>query len=253
MVETVQMKLDVEQEDQAHIDEMVAKAEGTEAPVESTEEQTEELILGKFKTQEDLVRSYQELEKKLGEPKPETKEETKPDTLKAEPSSTDNVDPLGLSEVQKEYEDTGDISEETINKLVSKGIPKQFIDSHIEGVRAAAQVFETKAYEATGGQENYKAMQDWIVNNLPESERNLFNDGVSGNSELALYTIKNMYARFNADNKEPNIQLGETNVSGSGVKYESMAQMKADMRDPRYNTDPAFRKEVADKISRSDI
>lgn len=252
MVETVQIKQDEQQEDQNYVDQMVAKADGTEAPAEPVEEQQEDLILGKFKTQEDLVKSYQELEKKLGEPKSETKEETKPDTLKAEPNS-DNIDPLGLSDVQKEYEDTGEISEDTINKLVSKGIPRNFIDSHVEGVKAAAQVFEQKAYEATGGQENYKAMQDWIVNNLPESERRLFNDGVSGNSDLALYTIRNMYARYNSENKEPNIQLGETNVSGQGARYESMAQMKADMRDPRYTSDPAFRKQVADKISRSDI
>ena len=253
MVETVQIKQDEQQEDQNYIDEMVAKAEGTEAPAKP-EEQQEDLILGKFKSQDDLIKSYQELEKKLGEPKPETKqEEVKPTTLKAEPTTTDNVDPLGLSNVQKEYEETGEISEETIEALVQKGIPRNFIDSHVEGVKAAAQVFEQKAYEVTGGQDNYKAMQDWIVNNLPEVDRNLFNDGVSGNTELALYTIKNMYARYNSENKEPNISLGETNVSGQGAKYESMAQMKADMRDPRYTSDPAFRKQVADKISRSDI
>ena len=48
-----------------------------EAPAETTtetvEEQPKEKILGKFDTQEDLLKSYQELEKKISQPKTEDK------------------------------------------------------------------------------------------------------------------------------------------------------------------------------------
>lgn len=35
--------------------------------------------------------------------------------------------------------------------------------------------------------------------------------------------------------------------------YQSKAQMTADMKDPRYKKDPAFRKQVEEKIGRSNI
>ena len=38
-----------------------------------------------------------------------------------------------------------------------------------------------------------------------------------------------------------------------GSAYESVGQMKADMSDPRYATDSAFRKMVADKVARSKV
>ena len=47
-------------------------------------EKKEELILGKFKSQEDLVKSYQALEKKLGEGKQESGQKTEDMTKKAE-------------------------------------------------------------------------------------------------------------------------------------------------------------------------
>ena len=54
------------------------------------------------------------------------------------------------------------------------------------------------------------------------------------------------------ETKEPNLATG-TNAQQFGSAYESIGQMKADMADPRYATDSAFRKMVADKVSRSKV
>ena len=49
-----------------------------------------------------------------------------------------------------------------------------------------------------------------------------------------------MYARYQSETKEPNqLQVQRTAIRAS---YESVGQMKADMADPRYATDSAFRK-----------
>ena len=96
-------------------------------------------------------------------------------------------------------------------------------------------------------------MTDWVASNLSAEEVKAFNDGVSSDNNTALYHIKNMTARFNSETREPNLKYGQTNTATSGARYESLAQMKADMKDPRYATDNAFRKEVEAKLSRSDI
>jgi len=252
MAEELKVQPDAPEGDsQEYIDNMVAKAEGqqpTAEPQQSQEVDTQDdLILGKFKTQEDLVKSYQELEKKLG------------DTNKVEKLQADQPQPEGqpagfnFESAEQEFNETGNLSDNTIKSLEEQGLSRQYIDTYMKGLNAMADQFEQKAFEATGGEENYKAMQDWVGNSLTPEEVTLFNNGVSGDDQSALFTIRNMYARFQSETKEPNINLGETNVSGQGTTYDSLAQMKADMKDPRYGTDPAFRKQVQEKIARSKV
>ena len=242
----------VNQETPEYIESMVKKAEGTpqqsDEPTPVEEKQEQELLLGKFKTQEDLIKSYQELEKKLSQPK-----QDKPvkDNLKAEEQP--KVQAINFEQAQNEFQENGSLSEETIANLEKSGLPKNYIDNYLAGLEALATKFEQSAYEITGGEENYKKMTDWVASNLSAEEVKAFNDGVSADNNTALYHIKNMTARFNSETKEPSLNYGQTNTATSGARYESLAQMKDDMKNPRYATDPAFRKEVEQKLSRSNI
>ena len=242
MVDKLDVPVEEVQETQEHRDAMEAKVDTnntveTEQAPEAVESKP---ILGKFKTQEDLVKSYQELEKKLGESKPQ---EEKTDT----PINFD------FTSAQKEFEDNGELSEDTVSALEKAGLPKSYIDNYIAGLDAVAKQFETQAYESAGGEENYKRMTDWVSNNLSESEVKQFNDNIGKDNETALFTIKGMYARFSSESKEPMLTTGETSVPNSGSAYESIGQMKADMASPQYATDSAFRKMVADKLTRSKV
>ena len=251
MVDKVEMPIEEVKETQEYLDEMSKKADGANnvannetAP--SEEPKKEELILGKFKSQEDLIKSYQELERKqteLNNPK-ETKDE-KP----LEANQKVNFD---FSLAQKEFDDTGELSEKTIESLEQAGLPKSYIDNYIVGLDAVAKQFEQRAFESTGGEENYKQMTDWVSKTLSESEIKQFNDNIGRDNDTALFTIKGMYARYSAETREPNLATG-SNAQQSGSGYESIGQMKADMANPKYATDSAFRKMVADKVSRSKV
>ncbi len=116
-----------------------------------------------------------------------------------------------------------------------------------------ADQFQAKAYSITQGEQQYKSMTDWVANNLTQEEINSFNQGVSSDDNTALFTIRGMYARYNAENREPKLSLGETSQSSVGDRYESIAQLKEDMKNPMYDKDPAFRKKVETKLSRSNI
>jgi len=251
MVDKVEMPVEEVKETQEYLDEMSKKADvannvANNETAPSEEPKKEELILGKFKSQEDLIKSYQELERKqteLNKPK-ETKDE-KP----LEANQKVNFD---FSLAQKEFDDTGELSEKTIESLEQAGLPKSYIDNYIAGLDAVAKQFEQRAFESTGGEENYKQMTDWVSKTLSESEIKQFNDNIGRDNDTALFTIKGMYARYSAETREPNLATG-SNAQQSGSGYESIGQMKADMANPKYATDSAFRKMVADKVSRSKV
>jgi hypothetical protein len=255
MVDKVEVPAEESKETQEYIDEMSKKADDannieTTEPTPSAEPQKDELILGKFKSQEDLIKSYQELERKQSEfSKPKEEEEATKEDKPLEANTKVNFD---FSSAQKEFDEIGELSQNTIDALEKAGLPKSYIDNYIAGLDAVAQQFEQRAYTSTDGEENYKQMTDWVTQNLPESEIQQFNDNISKDNETALFTIKGMYARFQSETKEPSLTTG-TNAQQSGSAYESVAQMKADMSNPKYATDSAFRKMVADKISRSKV
>jgi len=253
----LQIPEETSKDSQEHIDAMVKKAdEGANttdidtgevtAPAKEEAPKVEEKILGKFNSQEELIKSYQELEKKIGQPK----EEDQP--LTAEPKA-DGLKGIDFSSVQNEFEENGELSEATIKSLEDSGLPKSYVDNYIEGIKAVATKFEAEAHESVGGKEEYGKMIDWVQSNLSETEIQMFNEGIDRDNQTAIYTIKGMAARYRAETTEPSLTVGETGTATSGLKYESMAQVKTDMSNPKYANDPAFRKQVEEKLARSTI
>ena len=253
----LQIPEETSKDSQEHIDAMVKKAdEGANttdidtgevtAPAKEEAPKVEEKILGKFNSQEELIKSYQELEKKIGQPK----EEDQP--LTAEPKA-DGLKGIDFSSVHNEFEENGELSEATIKSLEDSGLPKSYVDNYIEGIKAVATKFEAEAHESVGGKEEYGKMIDWVQSNLSETEIQMFNEGIDRDNQTAIYTIKGMAARYRAETTEPSLTVGETGTATSGLKYESMAQVKTDMSNPKYANDPAFRKQVEEKLARSTI
>lgn len=256
----LQVPEETSKDSQEYIDAMVQKADaqvntkdintGEEtAPIKVEAPKIEEKILGKFSSQEELIKSYQELEKRLGQPK---EEGTPAETLKAD-VPVEGLRRIDFNSIQNEFEEQGSLSDETIKNLEDSGLPKSYVDNYIEGIKAVATRFETEAHDSVGGKEEYGKMIDWVQVNLSKGEVDLFNAGIDKDNQTALYTIKGMAARYKAETNEPNLRVGETATSSSGSKYESMAQVKADMSNPLYAKDPAFRKQVEDRLSRSTI
>jgi predicted transcriptional regulator with HTH domain len=236
------------------IDQANAAPQPTLQPTTTTEEVKQEKILGKFNSQEDLIKSYQELEKKLSSNTSSTKTENK-NPLQAQAKTEQ---PSAISSVfqaaEQEFNETGQISDNTLSSLEKSGLPKQYVDNYLKGLEALGEQFQNKAYSITKGEEQYKAMTDWVANNLTEEEVETFNRGVASDDSTALFTIKGMYARYNTESKEPKINLGQSSSSNStGERYESVSQLKEDMKNPLYQKDPAFRQKVELKLSRSNI
>jgi len=269
MVDTVVIKSETPPEDQAHIDAMVAKAEGTtqvkEDNVISGETDRPQWLPEKFKSPEDLAKAYSELESKLGGKKeqpqaePEAKPEAKPqesleitpDTQVAEELSSKG---LNLQDFSSEFAQKGELSTESYEKLAKAGYPRDVVDNYIAGQNARAQLFEADVKNSIGGDKAFTEMVEWAKANVSPNELSTYNEAVSsGNPDKAKLAVLGMYQKFSsARPAEPNLVSGNSK-GGTTDAYESMAQMKEDMKNPLYKSDPAFRSKVQAKLARSNI
>lgn len=245
---------------------MIAKVEekeaelannGQDAPVE---EPKEELLLGKFKSAEDLAKAYQELEKKLGSGGDDKVTDTKAD-LEADPTKatdeqvTEIVEGAGLEldNVAEHYYANGALSDEHYEALEKAGIGRQYVDQYLAGVEAQASQTRDQIMGEVGGQEQFDVMAQWAAANMTEAELDEYNKAVGSRDAAAVRSaVMALAFRYQKEaGKDPNLVGG--NGGGKGGGFESLAQLTEAMKDPRYEKDPAYRKSVQDKLSRSNI
>lgn len=240
---------------QATIDALIAKADGEPTPppppakADTNAETKEPLLAGKFKTTEELAKAYQELQAKLGSAKATKSEEpaNQPkegeDSLSIPAEAVTAVTEAGfdMNELAAEFTANQGLTEATYEKLASKGFDKETVDTFIEGQQALAREYRSTVFSYAGGEDEYVALTSWAAQALSPEEKATFNSAVNGKDRnLAQLAVAGLQARMiGAVGKEPNLVSGKGSSSDGG--YESDAQMTADMKDPRFKSDPAFR------------
>lgn len=126
------------------------------------------------------------------------------------------------------------------------------VDTWIEGQDALAGQLTSEIHDMAGGQDNYSGMMEWASNNLPESEIDAYNATMDRmNPDEIRLAVQGLNARYRSE-AEPNLVQGTTGAV-SGGKFNSNAELTEAMRDPRYAKDPAYRQQIADKLSRSSL
>lgn len=260
---------------------------------ESQDQPDNKLLAGKYKTEEDLQKGilevlkkqnegkdletiYKELESGLGaQSNDDNVTETQDNQMEidtGETKGTGNTDnntdgdddgeeskntQLDFAKYEQElYENNGQLSENSYKELEEQGFPKYVVDQYIRGLQATAQAAAQEVYQITDGQENYQNMINWAKDNLDVAEQNAFNAQVNSNDPaVRRLAVEALYSRYTKANGTPpkNLLQGDTSRTTTRNVYESRAQMMEDMRNPKYKTDPAFRRKVQEKIRRSDI
>lgn len=252
-------------EDPAYVAEMIKKGGGETEPEPQGSE--EKLLAGKYKSAEELEKAYKELEKKLGQrPNPSTADvppvapdtESTPNEGEGENKDKENTDttPKGFEPFFEEFERDGKLSDDSYKALSDMGLPKEVVDSYIEGQKALAASKAQSVYSVVGGEAEYNSMIAWAAANLKESQKIAYNDAInSGDPEVVAIAVKGLAADYRAAKGTPPKMLidGTENTTTSGDVFRSTAELTAAMSDPRYQRDPAYRKEVEEKLFRSDI
>ena len=222
------------------------------------------LIGGKFKSQDDLLKAYQELQKKLGSPDeeaaPEAADETTEETTdEPEPEQTDETVDY-MQQLGKEYEETGSLSEEAIDRLAQMD-QKQLIQSYLKYYQQSAQSAQQAQLQdaaiadikqSVGGEEAYSEMIQWAGENLDTTEIDNFNAVTATNNPAAIrFAVEALNNRYRSEvGYEAPLISG--NKGSSGPKpYRSNAELARDIANPLYHSDPAFRADVEARLARS--
>ena len=218
----------------------------------------------KFKTVEDMAKSYSALESKLGaEDKSfeneKTEVEPKKENLEIEAdqkTAEKAVESAGLNmdALQTEYNEKGTLDDKSFDALEKAGIPKSYVDAFIQGQEAVATQMQNTIKSEVGGEESYTEIVNWAKDALNPQEIAAFNKTVNSNDlEAVKLAVTGLKARHDAVNgTNPKLISGKAGTD-TGGGYNSWAQVTAAMKDARYESDSAFRAEVQDKISKSKL
>ena len=253
---------------------------------EKMAEEQSELLAGKYKNAEELEKAYLELQSKQGEQSEVTNEETT-DTDQPEYGNPyqedgavnyDTVEQIYGEQITAQLEDAsidpwkiaqhfeaneGSITQEMNDSLVNAGIPQDTIDVYLEGSRAQrgwstqqGDLTESDVQEIhtlAGGKAAYDNLTQWAGNNLPAEDVKAFDDVVAtGNKSALRFAVKALNAQMeDAIGRNPDLVTGK--APQQGAKYRSMAEVVRDMGDPRYESDPAYRADIQQKLERSNL
>ena len=223
----------------------------------------EQLLAGKYKNAEELEKAYMELQTKLGEQGAEDKE-----TASAEESDEPKLSEGAslITDAQQEYYDNGNkLSEETMAKfseMSSSDLLQAYIELNANNpaepqAEAAdiseAQIAEIK--ESAGGDKAYANVVNWAKANLDSSQTDAFDEVVNTGSiqaiKLAVAGLKSEYDKANG--VEGRMVTGKTAPPQSGDVFRSQAELVEAMNDRRYDSDPAYRQDVIEKLERSGL
>ena len=233
------------------------------------------LILGKFKSVEDLAASYKELEGKLGQVSEEDQatEETEEQTQEegefdAEQFYGDGLasvlEEVGIDpqEISQRFVDNDSISDDDYSKLEDAGFSKQVVDTYLDGLRGvgAADADEIPAdiikgiKDSVGGDETYGQMQSWAEQNLSDEEGVAFNNLMdTGDAATIQLAVEGLYSRYSKSmGVEPNLYTGRPAASGP-TPYRSTAEVVNAMSDPRYGKDVTYTEDVQRRLGGSSV
>ena len=247
--ETVPENLTPEEQDSLAVGEKISAEQDT-------------LLAGKYKTAEDLEKAYKELESKLGQ------EDAEPEQAEAEDESetsslSDNASVITAAS-DEYYANDGKLSPETLDKF--KGMSSEdLVNAYIEvtntpewQANAPSQVDDitdnqiNEVKNAAGGEKAYNDMVTWAGQNLDQKTIATFDDIIAkGNIDAIKFAVQGLKSQY-----QNSVGFEGTMVSGKAPQntrdvYRSQAELVAAMSDRRYDSDPAYRQDVIQKLERS--
>lgn len=228
------------------------------------------LIAGKFKTVEDMVASYKELEGKLGGVQDTQAEETTEETTQEDWNPNEiygeglanvlNEAGIDTQEITNVFEDTGDIREDDYTKLEQAGFSRQIIETYLNGLRGGTAVTDEiqqsqldDIKSVVGGDEGYNKLRDWTQKNIPDDSLKAFDKILDTQDPTMIkIAVEGFAAKMRqAEGYEPNLINGR---SPQGVTpFKTSKEIETAMGDPRYGKDEAYTLSVYKRLEDSTV
>jgi len=217
-------------------------------------EQEEQLLAGKYRSAEELERGYLELQKRLSGKQEEVEQPEEGEQPNEEEEQSEEMD---LYDIIMESYRTGEWDPELVNKVESMSpvdVANMFLEKgNTQTIQATSSDIE-QIQASVGGTEEYQSMIQWASQNLSEQEVSMYDTVMDRGDPLAMFfAVQALNARYqDATGYDGELLTGQSPRNIADV-FRSQAELVAAMSDPRYDRDPAYRSDVADKLERSNI
>lgn len=247
-----------------------------EPQAEPQAEPQSDLIGGKFNSQEDLLKAYQELERKQSQPQTGGSDSPQLQSYTAEQATqiygddiVNSVNEAGLNmaELMWKADQGADISEHYDALASAVGVPRQVVENYVSKAQAGgtesgsiSDADEAQILNEVGGQEAFQQLSGWAKENLEPAELSEYNSVVdSGNKQAIRWALKAMQARStSAAPSEPKLIRGQAPAT-EVRKFNSQAEVLEAMnkRDSRgrklVEVDTEYQRKFAELLDRSDV
>ncbi len=157
---------------------------------------------------------------------------------------------INYDELQTEWDEKGELSEETYQKLEKAGITREIANSYIEGRKAIVERTWDDIASVVGGRDEMANIVNWAINNLSEEEKTIIE------AERNPYIIKVLLKDLRQQMIDKEGYVPQTTITGdsgdtTGNYFRSMAEVEEAINDPKYAKDEVYRSDVARKITAS--
>jgi len=221
-------------------------------------EHEQQLLAGKYKSAEELERGYLELQKRLSS---SSNDDTPTEQATEEPveeEAEDEVDADLFDAIMESYR-TGEWDEsivEEVSKMDPIDVANMFLEKQGEVQQGPVATQEDIAdiQESVGGLNEYRSMIQWASQNLTDNEITMYDRVMDRGDPYAMFfAAQALNARYqDAIGYDGEMLTGSAPRNTADV-FRSQAELVAAMSDPRYDKDPAYRQDIADKLERSNL
>jgi hypothetical protein len=105
---------------------------------------------------------------------------------------------------------------------------------------------------AIGGQEFYSQMLGWAAENLSPAEVAAYDNVVNnGDADAVYWAAMGLKAKYTDSVGFEGKQVSGKRPSRAEPGFRSHVELARAIQDPRYRDDPAYRRDVEDKLARS--
>jgi hypothetical protein len=220
-------------------------------------EQEQQLLAGKYQSAEELERGYLELQKRLSSPAEEEPQVEEAPEAEEEEEEIE-VDGDLFDAIMESYR-TGEWDDnlvEEVGKMDPIDVANMFLTKQGEAQQTAVATEEdvTQIQDSVGGVDEYQNMLQWAGQNLSEQEINLYDAAMDRGDPLTMFfAAQALNSRYQDAVGYDGEMLTGSAPRNTSNGFRSQAELIAAMSDPRYDKDPAYRQDIADKLAVSNI
>ena len=222
-----------------------------------------ELLAGKFNSTEDLENAYLALQRKLGSGDDNEEEQSTLDQDEYYDEATSAGIELITNASDEYYANEGQLSPDTIEQfkeMSSSDLVNAYIAIQQEnpqsGGGSAPDLTDSEVnqiHNSAGGEAEYSRLIEWASNNAESRKMDAFNSIIqNGNATAIQIAVAGLRSEYeNQQGYEGRMLTGKAARVSNG--FRSQAEVVQAMSDPRYDTDPAYRQDVYDKLENSNV